>query len=220
MVELKNVYKSFGELKVLNDLNLIFEDSKLTAIIGRSGIGKSTTLNLIGALDKPTSGDVLYNGESILKYNEDELADFRNKNIGYIFQNFYLENSFKVIDNVTLPLVIAGIPKNERIDRARELLDYFQISDKENEITANLSGGEAQRVCIARALINNPSVILADEPTGNLDYENGQYVMQKLKEIAHNGKTVILVTHNEEDARKYAENIIYYTHEGIKIEKL
>ncbi len=220
MVELKNVYKSFGELKVLNDLNLIFEDSKLTAIIGRSGIGKSTTLNLIGALDKPTSGDVLYNGESILKYNEDELADFRNKNIGYIFQNFYLENSFKVIDNVTLPLVIAGIPKNERIDRARELLDYFQISDKENEITANLSGGEAQRVCIARALINNPSVILADEPTGNLDYENGQYVMQKLKEIAHKGKTVILVTHNEEDARKYADNIIYYTHEGIKIEKL
>lgn len=220
MVELKNVYKSFGELKVLNDLNLIFEDSKLTAIIGRSGIGKSTTLNLIGALDKPTSGDVLYNGESILKYNEDELADFRNKNIGYIFQNFYLENSFKVIDNVTLPLVIAGIPKNERIDRARELLDYFQISDKENVITANLSGGEAQRVCIARALINNPSVILADEPTGNLDYENGQYVMQKLKEIAHNGKTVILVTHNEEDARKYADNIIYYTHEGIKIEKL
>ena len=212
MIKLINICKTFNKnikpFLLFENLNLNICKSKLTCIIGRSGCGKTTLLNIIGSLDSPDSGEVYINNINITNYNEDELARYRNEKIGYIFQDFILEKSMTVIENVCLPLVIKGVKKTERNKSALAILEKLDLLDKKDEIVLNLSGGEAQRVCIARALISNPDIILADEPTGQLDYENGQLILTILKDLTIEGKTVVLVTHNLEDAKKYADEII------------
>ena len=211
MIILNNINKTYEnkdiKVEALKNINLKI-DKGLTVILGKSGSGKSTLMNLIGALDKPTSGEIYFDDKKITDLKDNYLAVFRNKNVGYIFQFFYLEPHLKVIDNICLPLTINGIPKAEREEKALKYLEMLGLNSKGNQMTGKLSGGEMQRVCIARALINDPLCILADEPTGNLDNENAIAVMDLLKSISNEGKIVILVTHNEDFAKKYADRII------------
>ncbi len=212
MIILKNINKTFNKdknpLVLFNNLNLTIDTNKFIAIVGRSGSGKSTLLNLIGSIEKPDSGEIIINDINITKLNDKELSKYRNEQIGYIFQSFFLEPSLSAIDNVSMPLAIRGIPLNERENIAKEILNKLGILEKAYEKTDKLSGGEKQRVCIARALITNPSIILADEPTGQLDYETGQEILKILRNIVDEGKTVLLVTHNQEDANNYADKIL------------
>lgn len=212
MIKLVNVKKEYNDLEnkviALSDINLEIEEGKITAIVGRSGSGKSTMLNLIGTLDIPTSGDIYFDDINVTKLKNDELLKFRNEKIGYIFQQFYLETSLSVLTNVEIPLMIRGINKEEREKQAFKILEKLDLKGKEKTICSKLSGGEQQRVSIARALIADPKLILADEPTGSLDSSNALTVLNILKDIAKTGKTVVLVTHNMDDAKKYANRII------------
>lgn len=206
MIKLLNVSKVYGEgesaVHALKNITLDIPDSKLVSIIGKSGSGKSTLINLIGALDTPTDGEISNDDYSLTKLTNDELAEYRNKNVGFIFQSFYLEPYFTVLENVEMPLLIAGVDKKERREKAQVLIDKFGLSDKTDKKANQLSGGQKQRASIARALIHEPKLILADEPTGSLDIKNGEEVIAALREISTEGRTVILVTHNIEDARK------------------
>lgn len=206
MIKLQNISKIYGEgesaVVALKNINLVIPDGKLVSIIGKSGSGKSTLMNLIGALDTPTTGEVLNNDFSLNALTSDELAEYRNKNVGFIFQSFYLEPYFTVMENVEMPLLIAGIDKKVRREKAQAIIDKFGLSDKTDKKANQLSGGQKQRTSIARAIIHEPSLILADEPTGSLDIKNGEEVIATLKEISAEGRTVILVTHNIEDAKK------------------
>ncbi|MGM9969329.1 MAG: ABC transporter ATP-binding protein [Anaeroplasma sp.] len=206
MIYIKDICKTYGEndnkVEALKNVNATIQDGKFTAIIGKSGSGKTTLMNLIGGLDRPSSGQIIFDNIDISQFNDKELASYRNKTIGYVFQSFYLEPNFSVLENVCLPLTIAGMERKEREKKAKDLLITLGLEDKITKKAKELSGGQKQRVSIARALITNPKVILADEPTGNLDSENGQEVMKLLRNIANNGNTVILVTHNMDDAKK------------------
>ncbi len=211
MIILRKVNKIYGKgeeaVHALKDADLVIEEGKFTAILGKSGSGKTTLMNIIGALDSPTSGIIESNGVILNELSKNQLASYRNKTTGFVFQSFYLEPTFTVLENVAMPLTIAGVKKKEREKRALELIEELGLSDKVNKKASELSGGQKQRVSIARALVSNPDILLADEPTGNLDSQNGMEVMNLLKEIVKKGKSVILVTHNMEDA-KNAENII------------
>lgn len=211
MIVLKNVSKTYGKgeekVEALKNVNLVIEDGKFTAIIGKSGSGKTTLMNLIGGLDNPTQGQISADDMDITSLNSKELAKYRNQTTGFVFQSFYLEPSFTVLENVCMPLTIAGIGKKEREERAKDMLISLGLEDKIYKKTNDLSGGQKQRACIARALVSNPKIILADEPTGNLDSENGSEVIRLLRRIADEGKSVILVTHNPEDAKK-TDNIV------------
>lgn len=211
MIVLKNVSKTYGKgeekVEALKNVNLVIEDGKFTAIIGKSGSGKTTLMNLIGGLDNPTQGQITADDVDITSLNSKELAKYRNQTTGFVFQSFYLEPSFTVLENVCMPLTIAGIGKKEREERAKDMLISLGLEDKIYKKTNDLSGGQKQRACIARALVSNPKIILADEPTGNLDSENGSEVIRLLRRIADEGKSVILVTHNPEDAKK-TDNIV------------
>lgn len=206
MIELHDVRKVYGEgesaVVALDGINLSIPSGRLVSIIGKSGSGKSTLLNILGALDSPTNGEVSINGKSLNGLTNDEMAEYRNKNVGFIFQQFYLEPNFTVLENVEMPLLISGVSKAERRERARALIDKFGLSDKTDKKANTLSGGQKQRVSIARALIHEPAIILADEPTGSLDSKNGKDVIDALKSICGEGRTVILVTHNHDDANK------------------
>lgn len=206
MIKLQNISKIYGEgdsaVLALKNINLDIPDGKLVSIIGKSGSGKSTLMNLIGALDTPTTGEILNNDFSLNALTSDELAEYRNKNVGFIFQSFYLEPYFTVMENVEMPLLIAGIDKKVRREKAQVIIDKFGLTDKTDKKANQLSGGQKQRTSIARAIIHEPSLILADEPTGSLDIKNGEEVIATLKEISSEGRTVILVTHNIEDAKK------------------
>lgn len=206
MIELHDVRKIYGEgesaVIALDGINLNIPSGRLVSIIGKSGSGKSTLLNILGALDSPTNGEVSINGKSLNGLTSDEMAEYRNKNVGFIFQQFYLEPNFTVLENVEMPLLISGISKAERRERARALIDKFGLIDKTDKKANTLSGGQKQRVSIARALIHEPAIILADEPTGSLDSKNGKDVIDALKSICGEGRTVILVTHNHDDANK------------------
>lgn len=206
MIKLQNISKIYGEgdsaVLALKNINLDIPDGKLVSIIGKSGSGKSTLMNLIGALDTPTTGEILNNDFSLNALTSDELAEYRNKNVGFIFQSFYLEPYFTVMENVEMPLLIAGIDKKIRREKAQAIIDKFGLTDKTDKKANQLSGGQKQRTSIARAIIHEPSLILADEPTGSLDIKNGEEVIATLKEISSEGRTVILVTHNIEDAKK------------------
>lgn len=201
VLQLINIDKSYGEkivTKVLNNINLTFYEGEFTAIIGQSGSGKSTLLNIIGSLDKPTSGDILFRGDNISHFTNNEMANFRNRSIGFIFQFHFLLPEFTVLENVLMPTWIKyGYDTEKEKERALELLEYVGLKDFINRNSNNLSGGQQQRVAIARALMNNSDIILADEPTGNLDSESSKQIYKLLREINLKFKTTfIIVTHD------------------------
>ncbi len=212
MIEIINLYKTFKDSKepidVLKNINFVVEDNTFTSILGKSGSGKTTLMNIIGSIDKPTSGQVIIDGVDISLLSDKEIDIFRNKKIGFVFQSFYLQKNFTVLENVCMPLVIAGIGRKEREETAKKYLALLNILEKAETKVYKLSGGEKQRVAIARALVNDAKIILADEPTGNLDSVNGEIVLKELKQLTTLGKTVLLITHNEEDALKYSDKII------------
>ncbi len=206
MITIKNVTKIYNDkTKALDNVSCVL-DSNFISIIGKSGSGKSTLLNLIGGIDDITEGEIIIDDYNISNLSSDELAEYRNKNIGFIFQSFYLDNCYTVIENVMIPLIINGVNKKDRYESARKILDKLGILNLKDKLTTEISGGEAQRVAIARALVNNPKIILADEPTGNLDSKNGEIVINLLKEISKD-RMVIMVTHNN-DYAKYGDKII------------
>ncbi|RZJ66991.1 MAG: ABC transporter ATP-binding protein [Flavobacterium sp.] len=192
---------------VLKGIDLEIKKGEYVALMGPSGSGKSTLMNLLGCLDTPTSGSYILNGKDVSKMHDDELADIRNKEIGFVFQTFNLLPRTTALDNVALPMVYAGYSKSERNTRATEVLTQVNLSDRMDHQPNQLSGGQRQRVAIARALVNKPSIILADEPTGNLDSKTSVEIMNLFGEIHKNGNTVILVTH-EEDIAAYAHRVI------------
>lgn len=212
MMKLSNISKIYKtgklEVPVLHDINLAIEDGEFIAIMGPSGSGKSTLMNIIGFLDSPSSGDYELNGEKITTFHENQLAGLRNKHIGFVFQQFFLLPRLNAQKNVEAPLVYADMKKKERVKRAEEMLAKVGLSDRMRHLPNELSGGQKQRVCIARALVNNPEIILADEPTGALDTKTGSQIMDLFTELNREGKTVIIVTHEEEIAA-YADRIIF-----------
>lgn len=221
VMELKNITKIFespaGESVVLEDINFKINRGQFISIVGPSGSGKSTLLNIIGALDKPTSGEVIINGFNILSLNESEIAQMRNNLIGFIFQSFNLINRTSVQKNIEIPAIIMGMNRSLRHYRSQKLLELLGIKDKAEYKPMNLSGGQQQRVAIARALINDPTIILADEPTGNLDTKTGGEVFGLLKMLTKKyKKTIIIVTHNQELALETDKTI--FIRDG-KIEK-
>lgn len=217
MIEIKDIEKSYGSLKVLKGVNLSIEESQVVTIVGASGAGKSTLLHLIGALDKPDSGEILIDGTAIQKLSDKELSDFRNQLIGFVFQFHHLLPEFSAIENVALPALIAGKSKKEALKEAERLLEFLKLSDRIHHKPSELSGGEQQRVSVARALINNPKLILADEPSGNLDSENAKKLHQLFFDLRDNfHQTFVVVTHNEELSRLSDRRIVMK--DGIVIE--
>ena len=211
VIRLEGVRKSYflgkHELPVLKGIDLTIEKSEFIALMGPSGSGKSTLMNILGCLDTLSAGKYLLNGKDISQMTDNELADIRNKEIGFVFQQFNLLPRLSALENVGLPLIYAGILKKERKDRALSMLDKVKLSDRSHHKPNELSGGQIQRVAIARALVNHPSIILADEPTGNLDSKTSSEIMGLLTEIHEQGNTVVLVTH-EEDIAAYAHRVV------------
>ena len=211
LIEIDGVTKRYklGEQIVyaLNGVNLNIERGEYTALMGPSGSGKSTLMNIIGCLDSPTDGTFFLNDKEVSKMSDSALSEVRNTEIGFVFQTFNLLNRLNAIENVSLPLVYAGIPKKEREERAKEVLDKVGLGDRMSHKPNELSGGQRQRVAVARALINNPSILLADEPTGNLDTQTSHEIMALFEEIHAVGNTIVLVTH-EEDIAQHAKRII------------
>lgn len=202
-----------GRIDILKGINVEFETGRFYAIMGHSGSGKSTLINILGLIDNFDSGKYILFGKDITMMNDKELSKIRMKNIGFIFQEFYLNNTLKAWENVVVPMLInEEIPKKERKTRACKLLKMVGLEDRMEHYPKELSGGEQQRVAIARALANNPKMILADEPTGNLDEEHEEQIFSILKEISKSGKCVIVVTHSN-DVKKYAD-IIYKISSG------
>ena len=217
IIELKNVSKEFKRknetIKALDDISINFEAGKFYAIMGHSGSGKSTAINIISMLEDVTSGTYKINGIDTKNLSSDEIADLRKDYIGLVFQDFYLDEHLKAYENVILPMIInSKIKKEERKERALELLETVDLSERVNHFPKELSGGECQRVAIARALANNPHVILADEPTGDLDEENEHKIFKILKRLSEEGKCIIVVSHSNE-VKKYAD-IIYNLKKG------
>jgi putative ABC transport system ATP-binding protein len=192
---------------VLKGIDLEINKGEYVALMGPSGSGKSTLMNLLGCLDTPTSGTYILNGKDVSQMRDDELAEIRNKEIGFVFQTFNLLPRTTALDNVALPMIYAGYSKSERNKRATEVLQQVNLADRMDHQPNQLSGGQRQRVAVARALVNRPSIILADEPTGNLDSKTSEEIMALLEEIHKNGNTIIVVTHEEEIAA-HAKRII------------
>lgn len=189
------------ETTALNGINLEINEGEFLAIMGPSGCGKSTLLNLLGLLDNPTDGELWFLGQEVSQYTENSRTDLRNGNIGFVFQSFNLIDELTVFENVELPLLYAGVSVKERVERVNAALDRMQIAHRSEHFPQQLSGGQQQRVAIARAIVTNPHIVLADEPTGNLDSVNGNDVMNLLTELNRKGTTVVMVTHSEENAR-------------------
>ena len=194
-------------IRALDGVNEVIEEGEYVAIMGPSGSGKSTLMNVLGCLDSPSSGSYVLNGQEVDQLVDDELAAIRNKEIGFVFQSFNLLPRSSALENVALPLIYAGIPKKERLERAAQALENVGLGDRLDHKPNELSGGQRQRVAIARALVNNPSIVLADEPTGNLDSVSSQEIMELFDKIHQDGNTVIMVTH-EEDIAAHAKRII------------
>ena len=186
----------------MNEISIDILEGEFVAIMGPSGCGKSTLLNILGLLDNPTSGELWFIGKEVSRYSENDRTDMRNGNIGFVFQSFNLIDELTVFENVELPLLYAGVPVRERVDRVNKALERMQISHRTEHYPQQLSGGQQQRVAIARAIVTNPKIILADEPTGNLDSTNGNEVVLLLKELNKDGATVVMVTHSEENAQE------------------
>jgi putative ABC transport system ATP-binding protein len=211
IIHLEDIRKSYylgkQELQVLKGISMDVFKNEYVALMGPSGSGKSTLMNILGCLDSPSGGKYILNGKDVSRMPDNDLAEVRNQEIGFVFQQFNLLPRLTALENVALPLVYSGIGKKERIERANEVLAKVKLNDRSHHKPNELSGGQCQRVAIARALINNPSIILADEPTGNLDSKTSYEIMDILCKIHADGNTVILVTH-EEDISKFAHRVI------------
>jgi putative ABC transport system ATP-binding protein len=203
----KSYYMGTHALEVLKGLNLDIYKNEYVALMGPSGSGKSTLMNILGCLDSPSSGTYILNGHDVSKMEDADLAQVRNKEIGFVFQQFNLLPRLSAAENVALPLVYAGIPQKQRIEMSHEVLDKVGLADRSHHKPNEMSGGQIQRVAIARALVNSPAIILADEPTGNLDTRTSYEIMQLFTQIHASGNTVVLVTH-EEDIASYAHRVI------------
>ena len=211
VIQLKDIQRHFKMgnevVKALRGINLTINRGEYVALMGPSGSGKSTLMNIIGALDTPTSGEYRLNGQEVEKLSDNDLAKIRNKEIGFVFQTFNLLPRTTALDNVALPLVYAGKSKTQRTQRAKEVLETVGLADRMTHKPNELSGGQRQRVAVARALVNNPSIILADEPTGNLDSKTSEEIMTLFDDLHRKGHTIVLVTH-EEDIAEHAKRII------------
>ena len=206
--ELEKVYRTEEvETVALNKLSFEVKEGEFIAVMGPSGCGKSTLLNILGMLDDPDAGSFIFNGIEVAHFNERKRADLRKNNIGFVFQSFNLIDELTVFENVELPLIYTGVKGPDRKKRVEAVLDKVQIMHRRNHYPQQLSGGQQQRVAVARAVVNHPKLILADEPTGNLDSNNGNEVMQLLTELNEQGTTIVMVTHSEHDAR-YSHRII------------
>ena len=204
ILELKNIYKDYIQGKmtvpVLNNISLDVEKGEYLAIMGPSGSGKTTLMNIIGCLDRPTSGQYFLDGEDVFSYNDKAMSDLRLKSIGFVFQSFYLLSRQSALDNVSLPLIYAGVGKKERREKAFRALERVGLADRVDFKPTQLSGGQKQRVAIARAIVNNPKILLADEPTGALDSKSGQQIMDLFQKLNEEGVTVVMITHDAEIA--------------------
>jgi putative ABC transport system ATP-binding protein len=211
IIHLENIRKSYFmgkmELKVLKGISLDIFKNEYVALMGPSGSGKSTLMNIIGCLDSPTSGRYVLNGKDVSKMSDNELADVRNKEIGFVFQQFNLLPRLTALENVALPLVYSGMNHKQRTEKAKQVLEMVDLTERSHHKPNELSGGQCQRVAIARALVNDPSIILADEPTGNLDTSTSYEIMQIFEAIHARGNTVVLITH-ETDIANYAKRIV------------
>ena len=212
LIEIKNLTKNYSmgeaEILVLQDINLQIDENEYVAIMGPSGSGKSTLMNILGCLDTPTSGHYFFRKVDVNSLNDDALSAMRNKEIGFIFQNFNLLPRLNALQNVELPLIYAGVPGNERKNRANIALKRVGLADRLDHKPGELSGGQRQRVAIARALVTNPGILLADEPTGALDSKTGAEIMRLFQDLYQEGNTIILITHEQEVA-DYANRIIH-----------
>ncbi len=216
MIQAKNITKRYGDLEVLRNVSVTIHDGEIVAIVGPSGAGKTTLLQIIGTLDTPQSGEVLYDGTNVLQLKQRELAHFRNRNIGFVFQFHQLLPEFTTLENVAIPALIGGDRRSDAYDRARQLLDYLGLSQRLDHKPAQLSGGERQRAAVARALINNPKIILADEPSGSLDSHNKQELHQlffDLRDKLH--QTFVIVTHDETLAGNNNVDRVLHMQDGI-----
>jgi putative ABC transport system ATP-binding protein len=207
ILKVEQIYKSYvssaGEIPILKNINFEVGRGEFVSIVGPSGSGKSTLLNILGTLDRPTEGDIFIDGEDVFSLDDHDLAYLRNNAIGFIFQSYNLINRASVLKNIEIPCIIAGLSKSERLERSSKIMGLLGIEDKGSFKPFNLSGGQQQRVAIARALMNNPSIILADEPTGNLDTKTGNEVFNLLKMLSNKyDRTIVMVTHNPELAEK------------------
>lgn len=222
LIEIKNLYKNYemGDLSVpaLIDINLTIHQNEYVAIMGPSGSGKSTLMNILGCLDTPTSGSYHFRNDDVSRFNDDALSAMRNREIGFIFQNFNLLPKLNAIQNVEMPLIYAGIKMHERRERAIHALDRVGLKDRMHHKPSELSGGQRQRVAVARALVSKPGILLADEPTGALDSKTGQDIMQLFEELHRDGNTIILITHEHEIA-DYAHRTIFIKDGSIHSDK-
>ena len=221
MIKLTGINKIYRteeiETQALENVNLEVQKGEFLSIMGPSGCGKSTLLNIMGLLDSPTSGTIEINGTSTENMNDKELAAFRNKTLGFVFQSFHLINSLNVIDNVELPLLYRKMSASERTALAKQVLERVGLSHRMKHMPTQLSGGQCQRVAIARAIVGNPEIILADEPTGNLDSKMGAEVMDLLHQLnREDGRTIVMVTHNEAQAKQTARTIRFF--DGRQVE--
>ena len=211
LIKLTNINKSYRngdqELRVLKDIDLEVEEGEFLAIMGPSGSGKSTLMNIIGLLDRSSSGNYWLEGEEVSQLSEKKLASVRNDQIGFVYQQFFLLSKLNALQNVELPLIYAGVPSAKRKKLAKQYLEKVELAERMTHLPSELSGGQKQRVAIARALVNTPAIILADEPTGALDTKTGQQIMELLIELNNEGKTIIMVTHEPEIAA-YAKRTI------------
>ncbi len=206
VIKITDVYKIYNMggnvVNALDGVSFVVEKGEFVAIMGPSGSGKSTLMNILGCLDRPTSGSYMLDGKEVSEYTDDELAETRNKKIGFVFQSFNLLPRMTALHNVALPMVYAGSKENERLQLAQKALERVGLGDRVDHRPNELSGGQRQRVAIARSLVNNPSIIMADEPTGNLDTKSGNDIMQMFKDLNNEGRTIILVTHEPEIAEQ------------------
>jgi putative ABC transport system ATP-binding protein len=223
IIHLEGIRKSYfmgrQELQVLKGIDLDIHNNEYVALMGPSGSGKSTLMNILGCLDSPSAGQYVLNGQDVSKMPDDNLADVRNKEIGFVFQQFNLLPRLTALENVALPLVYAGIGRKQRTEMAMEVIQKVGLQDRSHHKPNELSGGQCQRVAIARALVNNPSLILADEPTGNLDTKTSKEIMDIFTQIQEAGNTVVLVTH-EEDIANYAKRVVRLRDGLIESDKL
>ncbi len=223
IIHLENICKSYylgkQELEVLKGINIDILKNEYVALMGPSGSGKSTLMNILGCLDTPTRGRYILNGHDVSRMIDNDLAEIRNKEIGFVFQQFNLLPRLTAAENVALPLIYSGIAKKERIERSLEVLRKVKLEDRSHHKPNELSGGQCQRVAIARALINDPAIILADEPTGNLDSKTSHEIMDILGKIHNEGNTVVLVTH-EEDIAGFAHRVVRLRDGVIETDKI